>query len=149
MYVSNPGFNFRTAKTEMIAYQNRLLFLTIIEDEGILVVTWTDSVPYDAAELQASIDKVIETINKFEIRKLLIDASEATMAMDDETIRIALVGFAKQLGKTGVKKLARVITSDQTRETRVQSIREEVSLPFEIYDISNREQALKWLTQDS
>ena len=132
----------------MIAYQNRLLFLTIIEDENILVVTWTDSVPYDAAELQGSIDKVIETINKFQIRKLLIDASEATMAMEDEPIRIVLVGFAQQLSKLGLEKLARIITADQTREARVQSIRDEVFLPFQSYDISNREQALKWLKED-
>ena len=136
------------ATKKMIAFQNRLLSLNIIEDEDILVVTWTNSVPYDAAELQDSINKVIETIIKFHCRKLLIDASEASMAMEDEAIRATLVDFAKQLGKTGIKKMARIITSDQSREARVQSIRDEVSLPFQIYDISNREQAIKWLKEN-
>lgn len=132
----------------MIAYQDRLLFLTVIEEEDILVVTWTDSVPYDAAELQRSIDKVIETLHKLHCRKLLIDASVARMAMEDEEIRGILVGFAQELAKLGLEKLARIITSDQSREARVQSIRDEVFLPFHIYDISNREQALKWLKED-
>lgn len=131
----------------MIAHQDRLLTISFIKESDILIVSWSDSRPYHAAELQQSIDKVIETITNYKCRKLLIDASEANLDMDDETIRIALVGFAKQLAQTGVQKVARIITSNHTRETRIQSIREEVTLPFQIYDISNREQALKWLQE--
>ena len=132
----------------MIAFQNRLIALTYLKDADILIVTWSDSAPYDTDEIQQSIDKVIETIVQFNCPKLLIDASAANMEMDDATIKITLTDFAEKLGKTGLKKLARIITNDQTRETRVQQIREEVSLPYQIYDISNREQALRWLKED-
>lgn len=119
-----------------------------MEDTNILMVTWTNSTPYDLVEVQQSIEKVIETINKHQCRKLLIDASEANLPVDDEAITTALTDFAIKLGETGIKKLARIITSDQAREVRVQSIRDKVSLPFQIYDISNREQALHWLKEN-
>jgi hypothetical protein len=132
----------------MIAYQNRLLTLTFMEDTDILMVTWTNSAPYDLVEVQQSIDKVIETINKYECRKLLIDASEANLPVEDEAITTALTDFAIKLGETGIKKLARIITSEQAREVRVQAIRDKFKLPFQIYDISNREQALHWLKEN-
>ena len=113
-----------------------------------MIVSWTNTTPYDMVEIQHSFDKVIETINKHKCRKLLIDASVANLPVDDETISATLTNFAIKLGETGIEKLARIITSDQAREERVQTIRDKITLPFQIYDISNREQALHWLKEN-
>lgn len=132
----------------MTNYQDRLITLSWMEDVDILSVTWSESVPYNTSEIEQSIDKVIETIKNYNCKKLLIDASEAHFLSDDELLRITLTDFGTKLSKTGIEKVARIITSDQTREARIQTIRTEVSFPFKIYDISNREQALHWLKHD-
>jgi hypothetical protein len=119
-----------------------------MEDVDILSVIWSDAALHNADELQLSIDKVIETIENYKCRKLLIDATAAQLLMNNAILRDALTAFAVKLSKTGVEKVARIITSDQTREERVESIRNEIAFPFKIYDISNREQALHWLKED-
>jgi hypothetical protein len=131
----------------MIAFQNQFITLSYLEEADILIVSWSNSAPYTAVEIENTFDKVIETINKYHCRKLLIDASEANMSMENKEISTALTNFAVKLGETGIEKLARIITSNQSREEGVQSIRSKISLPFQIYDISNREQAIHWLKQ--
>ena len=112
-----------------------------------MIVSWSNSSAYDVLEFRQSIDKVIETIKNYHCRNLLIDASEAIIALEDEVLTAALSDFATKIGQTGIKKVARIITSSQIREEKVQAIRDEIVLPFEIYDISSREQALHWLKE--
>ena len=112
-----------------------------------MIVSWSNSSAYDVLEFRQSIDKVIETINNYHCRNLLIDASEAIISLEDEALAAALSDFATKIGQTGIKKVARIITSSQIREEKVQAIRDEIVLPFEIYDISSREQALHWLKE--
>lgn len=129
-------------------YQNRLITITYLEEVDILIVSWHTQEPYDAAELHQTIEKVIELINNYHCKKLLIDASEANFSIEDDAVNAALTDFAYKLRETSIRKLARIITADQSRERGVQAIRDKISLPFHIYDISNREQALNWLKEN-
>ena len=129
----------------MAVYQNRLITIIYREDTGILTVTWSNSKPYDLAEVQESIKKVIDTIKEYQCRKLLIDASVADVSMDDGVFKAILTQFVSELNQSGIQKLARIITSDQKREEQIQNIRNKLGVSYEFYDISNREQALKWL----
>jgi len=132
----------------MAIYQNRLITLNYREDSGILTVTWTNLKPYDLSEVQESTAKVIEMIKIYNCRKILIDASQGHVSMDDETFGTVLTSFVSDLSKSGIQKLARIITSDQKREEQVQAIRSKISPNYQFYDISNREQALHWLMED-
>ncbi len=129
----------------MIVFQNSLITLTQIPDSDILTVTWTNTEPYSLVKAEQSIREVVLEINKLNFQNLLIDASGADMVMDGAAFRNILTDFVSALRQTGIKKVARIITSDLSREKENTSIRSEQTLPFQIYDISNREKALMWL----
>ena len=132
----------------MTLYQNRLITLSFNQDTGILTVTWSNTSPYDSEEVQQSVNKVIEAIKEYKCQKLLIDASVANFSMDDAELIEVLTNFAYDLSQTSIRKLARIITSDAAREEKNRTIRNGFTFPFEIYDISNREQALHWLEKN-
>ena len=133
----------------MIVFQNSLITLTYIPDLDILTVTWTNTEPYPSAKAQQSIQEVITEINKFNCSRLLIDASRANAAMDNAAFRSILTNFLSALSQTAIKKVARIITSDLSREKSHIAFRSEKALPFQIYDISNREQAFIWLLKSN
>jgi len=133
----------------MIVFQNSLITLTYIPDSEILTVTWTNTEPYPSVKAEQSIQEVIAEIDKFNCSGLLIDASGADVAMEDAAFRTTLNNFISALSQTPVKKVARIITSDHSREGSNISSRSEKTLPFQIYDISNREQAIRWLKESN
>ena len=126
-------------------YQSTVITLTYEPETDILIATWTNGLPLSAGEVHESMHKVIEAINVFQCRKIVIDASNAVALMEDACFKSSLAGFINDLRNANIKKLARIITSYPAREEIFNYLQNELSIPFQLHDFNNKKEAIKWL----
>jgi hypothetical protein len=129
----------------MIVYQNSLITLNYTPETDVLLVEWPSFEPYAILEVMQTLQKLIEVINNYNVRNLLIDASKANINMTGEDYSAIFVELITDLENTHIQKLARVMTPDPLREEKVYTMRQQRIIPYDFRDFRTKEEALNWL----
>lgn len=135
----------------MIIYNNGLLTLDYSPVSDVLSVELPDAVVFGVPELERSLGVVAESVQGYDIKKLLLDSSQVEVgAIEDEAYKAIVTDFLSNLTKARLQKLARVNTSNTpAEEERVVNVTNEATLrfnfPFEIRVFNNKVPALDWL----
>jgi hypothetical protein len=126
---------------------NSLIKLDYDPTKDILFVEWPDFEYYSLSELQQILTNVLDTIRHYDINYLMIDARTTVIGISEADYDQIVTKFAQDLMQTRVKKVARLSTSDFTREKQVEYIREKIKLTVEFKTLETVDQALNWFKQ--
>lgn len=133
----------------MILLQNTVLKLEYNPATDILQVKYPNLHSYHMSEIKHNLAIMVENIRNFDVRKLLLDASQTIVEISDADNRQVTMELAAQLAKTRLIKVARVHPVDLKAEVRaqenIQAIQKIIPLPYEIGTFDSVEEALEWL----
>jgi hypothetical protein len=129
----------------VLVYENSLVTLTFAPETDTLTAEWSDQENYSLPEVKQTLEKLIEAINNYDVKNLLIDASKANLNLTNENYRAFVEYLETAFGKTHIQKLARVKTFDPLREEKIYTIRQKVNLPYDFRDFKTKDEAIKWL----
>ncbi|GAB3197721.1 hypothetical protein ABID22_000775 [Pontibacter aydingkolensis] len=134
----------------MILYDNSILKLDYDPATDILEVAYPDLHDFLLVEIKYSIDQLIENVNNYDVKRLLLDSSRTVIAVNGERSREITSYLAASLCKTRLQKLARLQSPDSTVEVTAQSnikhIETHLHLPFVLRNFTSRKEACGWLT---
>ncbi len=119
----------------------------------VLKVKWPDLSGITLPEINYSIQKMIDTLRHYDIKNLLIDSSLSQLTdVSTEDHQDMLVDLVVYLKTTRIRKLARIQTLDNTRESVVDSVADEavnrIGIDFEFRNFVNEQLAYNWLKQE-
>lgn len=123
---------------------NKLIKLEYDPTKDILFVEWPDFTYYAIPELHHILDNIIETIRHYDINFLMLDARSTAVTISQEDYDSIAQKFARNLMKTRIKKVARLITDDPGREKQVKELKEGIRLAVDIKSFSTVDEALAW-----
>ncbi|MBB6613031.1 hypothetical protein H7F15_18465 [Pontibacter sp. Tf4] len=133
----------------MLLYQNSLITLTFDPANDVLDVAYPDLHDYLIPEIKNSINIILETIVNYNIKKMLLDASNTVVSIGHEESHEISMYLAKGLVRTCLQKVARVQSPNTVLEERsdktIQVIENTLQLPFELQNFTTKEEALLWL----
>ena len=115
----------------------------------VLATSMPDVRQFGMAEVSFCLGLIVENIRNYDIKKLLLDASNSLVEVEDEAYKAMATKFAMDLMKTRLKKIARVETADAKREEKSakmsRELKQELNLPMEFRNFSSKEEAMGWL----
>ncbi|MDQ3290557.1 MAG: hypothetical protein M3Q05_04635 [Bacteroidota bacterium] len=115
----------------------------------ILVTSMPDVRQFGMSEVSFCLNLIVDNIRNYHIKNLLLDSSKSIIEVEDEVYKNITLRFGMDLMNTNLKKLARVGTIDKKREERSAKLSGEISqelqLPIEFKNFSNRVEAMEWL----
>lgn len=111
----------------------------------VLVTGMPDVRQFGLSEVSFCLGLIVETIRNYDIKHLLLDASQSVVEMEGEAYRALTAKFSTDLMKTRLKKMARVATADAGREERSASISAELHLPMASRNFPSQAEAMGWL----
>jgi hypothetical protein len=133
----------------MILYKSSLITLDYDPATDILSLDWPDIQDLFVAAVEQEIQELIKNIKHYDIKKLLLDTSRATVNVDMVQYQAFLEDFGRKLAATRLQKVARIGSSDPVREKLVHDAREvtQISggLVFKVF--KNKAEALNWLME--
>jgi hypothetical protein len=133
----------------MILLQNSIIKLEYDPATDILQVRYPDLQRLHLSEIRHSLKIMVETIRNYDVRRLLLDASQTSMDVTDDENRNLTLELAAELSKTRLLKVARVHPIEYTKESRAQRnidvARQSGLMPYELESFSDRIEAIAWL----
>lgn len=117
----------------------------------VLVTSMPDVRQYGLSEVSVSLGIIVSNIRNYDIKKLLLDASQSVVAVESESYSAVVKKFTLDLMSTRLQKLARVSTTDVLREAptaRIASeVRQELRPTIEHRNFTSPIEALAWLLE--
>lgn len=132
----------------MVLYDNSLVRLNYDPATDILDVDCPDFNPLMMTEVKEAFSVIVDTVKHYDVKKLLIDSSKATIDTSDHEHKAVLIKFARDLMSTRLQKLARVGTRDILREKNVSEAREEALFSIAFQSFPEKAAALAWLNKN-
>ena len=133
----------------MILLQNSIIKLDYSPATDILEVDYPDLHGFLLPEIKHTINKLVDTIRNYDIKKVLLDSTKTIISVSEEDSQEIAAYLAAGIMKTRVQKLARVQSSSPRVETTAQAnirhIHESLSLPFQLQNFASKPDAIKWL----
>lgn len=137
----------------MILHQNSLIKLEYNPATDVLQAEYPDLDRLHLSEIKHNFSMMVEIIRNYDVKRLLLDASQTDVSLSDEENRQVGMELAAELAKTRLQKLARIQPHDPGKEIKAQVninlMKQAGLLPFELENFSNRAQALAWLQQST
>ncbi|GAB3204635.1 hypothetical protein ABID22_002493 [Pontibacter aydingkolensis] len=137
----------------MILHQNSIIKLEYNPATDILEVKYPDLQKFMLFEIKESLKLMVSTVRNYDVKRLLLDASQTLIEINDEENRDLTISLATELSKTRLQKVARIKPVDLNKEARAQEnikqIEKSGSLPFAIRTFSDRADAINWLIGSS
>ncbi|MHC2992744.1 hypothetical protein OB13_14555 [Pontibacter sp. HJ8] len=135
----------------MILHQTSLIKLDYNPATDILQAEYPDLDRLHLPEIKHNFSVMVEVIRNYDVKKLLLDASQTDVSLNDEENRQLGLELAAELSKTRLQKLARIQPRDPGQEIKAQVninlMKQSGLLPYELETFSNRAQAIAWLLQ--
>ncbi|WP_018479001.1 hypothetical protein [Pontibacter roseus] len=133
----------------MILYEDSVVRLDYSPANDVVELVWPDMQQVYLPEIKRALAKTVEVIRIYDVKNLLLDASQATIAASTEESQAVSLALAKELMGTRLQRLARVESLDSAREQAIKSQLEELSkalqLTYDIQSFSDKASALAWL----
>ena len=135
----------------MLLYQDSILKLEYDPSTDILEMTWPDMALEQLSEVKQALQTMVETIRDYDVKKLLVDGSKASITIPDEDHTNLDLKLAMDFTSTRIQKIARIESSDLKRESKAEKnrhkIQENLSVPFLMQNFPDRTSALAWLKE--
>lgn len=134
----------------MLLHKDGLIELKYEVANDILTMDWPDLTGFTMPEINYSIRKLIDTLRHYDIKYLLVNSQQSSVSELTRTeYQRVLMNFVQQLMTTRLQKLARISTTDTSRENVVDGIAEvalvKLGIKFEFRNFQNTDAALGWL----
>jgi hypothetical protein len=137
----------------MILHQNSLIKLDYDPATDILQAEYPDLDRLHLSEIKHNFSVMVEVIRNYDVKRLLLDASQTDVSLSDEENRQLNMELASQLSKTRLQKLARIQPRDPGQEIKAQvniNLMKQAGLfTYELENFPNRAQAMAWLLQST
>ncbi|WP_026463277.1 hypothetical protein [Adhaeribacter aquaticus] len=133
----------------MILHQDGLIKLDYDPASDILEVEWPEISKAPVAEITYSLQIFIDTLRHYDIKYLLIDASNNRTEVDNGAYKQMVLKLSQDLANTRLQKLARLESFNPLREEKVKTLSQEVDKKFTrryaFQNFSDKNEALNWL----
>lgn len=133
----------------MILFDNGILKLDYNPATDILEVAYPDLVGYLLPEIKNSIDKLIDTLIGYDIKKVLLDSSKTSVAVSSEESREITLYLVTGLSKTRIQKLARLQSAsnavESTAQNNVSHVKQQGLLTYPVENFTTKPEAIAWL----
>jgi len=134
----------------MILHNDGLIELRYDIKTDVLFVRWPDVNGTPASAIAYSFKKLLDTINYYNITKLLLNSKHTKVDVDNEAYKPLTLQLGKDLAGTRLQKIARIPSELALRESKAQeSIKElksTIALSFITKEFADEASALAWLT---
>ena len=121
------------------------------ENEPMLVVSWFDYDPFMRLSFETYFFNIIEHINQFDVKKLVLDCSFRRHSPSEDDFREIFELFFSGLSATKLEKLARICPPDPVKSLKynrlLERIKDELNLRFELRNFKNKESAFSWIKE--
>lgn len=126
-------------------YENGFIRLDYDASTGVLYVKGPDVQEYALLRVYEASSIIVEAIGQYNIKRLLIDFSEAVVDVSHEDYRMVENQFTRDLMKTSLQKVVRVATRERGVDTSVRQVVEgrKPALAFE--NFTSQAEAMDWL----
>lgn len=128
----------------MLLY-NGIITLDYDPATDVLVAGMPDARQFGLSEVSFCLGLIVESVRNYDIKHLLLDASQSAVEVEDEAYRAVTAQFGMDLMGTRLRKIARVATADAGREERSARISAELRLPMAFLSFPNQDEAMDWL----
>ena len=131
----------------MVLYESKLLVLTYDASTDVLSLEWPDVREFIMPEMEKEVTILIDTIIHYDIKKLVVDTSHASIQVNDAQYQEFLIAFATRLTHTRLQKFARIITAEPEKETQINTAKETTHIAqlIDCRSFSTMEEAKSWL----
>ncbi|WP_181305659.1 hypothetical protein [Rufibacter sp. XAAS-G3-1] len=129
----------------MIIYQSGLITLDYDPATDILYIKWPDVQDFLVLEIRQALRILVDHIKSYDIKKLLIDSSQASLEIPGAEYKDVLKEFGQNLMQTRLEKMARLLTPNPTREDKVEEARQELRFPIPLRTFTDKQEAVAWL----
>ena len=108
----------------------------------ILATSMPDVRQSELPQVSYCLRLIVETINSYYVKNLLMDCSKCAIEVDEETYNAIARQFSTNLMKTRLRKLAWVVSAGAKIYTE---IRQELNLEIELRGFNSKPEAMEWL----
>ncbi|MER2996782.1 hypothetical protein [Pontibacter populi] len=133
----------------MLLHKDGLIELNYDVVQDILSFRWPDLSGMTMPEIDFSLKKLIDTLRHYDIKNLLVDSRQSKTDLSKDEHLALLLRFSEYLMSTRLQKMARLATSDLSRENVVDFAVEEavnrIGITFVFRNFTDEASALKWL----
>ncbi|WP_192820241.1 hypothetical protein [Rufibacter sp. LB8] len=133
----------------MLLYKDSLVELQYEVATDVLSMEWPDVTGFSKSEISHYLQKVIDTLKHYDVRRYLIDSRHNKVEVTETEQKNIAYQFSTELLKTRVNKMARVVGQNTEKERRVENMRQQLvaELPFEMeyQEFTDMATALSWL----
>ncbi|WP_169788140.1 hypothetical protein [Rufibacter tibetensis] len=135
----------------MLLYHNSILKLEYDPSTDILEMTWPDLTIGHLSEVKQALQTMVETVRDYDIKKLLVDGTKASITIPDQDHTELDLKLAKDFTSTRLQKIARIESTDFKREFKAEknrhTIHQNLNIPFLMQNFPDRTSALNWLNE--
>jgi hypothetical protein len=132
----------------MLLY-NGIITLDYNPTTDILLTSMPDVKQFTLPEVSFCLGLIVDNIRNFDIKNLLLDSSQSVVEIEEESYKAITSKFAVDLMSTRLQKIARVGTTDTSREEKSAKLstelKQELNLPIAFKNFSNQTEAMAWL----
>ncbi|MFC6997661.1 hypothetical protein [Rufibacter roseus] len=137
----------------MLLYQDRLVELKYEVTKDILSVKWPDLIKGTMAELNHSCQQLINTINHYDIKRLLVDSRSYQIDLDSQDYKDLIQKLGKAMAATRLEKIARLMSpkelgeQEEFAQTVYTEVVEEIKFTINTRNFESESEAVDWLKQ--
>lgn len=133
----------------MILYQDNVVKLDYSPANDVIELVWPDMQEVYFPEIKQALNKTVEAIRLYDVKNLLIDASNTSAAFNTSESQALSMELVKELSFTRLQRMARVESQDIAREqanvAQLREIKKATELSFEFQTFADKASALEWL----
>ena len=129
----------------MILYQNSLMQLNLEPANSLMEVNWPNFEAYSVDETKLALSRLVNTVKTYEVKKLLVDASNAKLNAEAEDYEEIIRHYTSLLQETNLEKIARLVTDVPERENRSRKLQKYIPASIQIQNFENATDARTWL----
>jgi hypothetical protein len=132
-----------------VVLHDKIIRLDYNPATDILETSMPDVTRFMLSDVEMCLEVIVTNIRNYDTKKLLLDSSNSIVDIDEdnEAYKAIAMKFGMDLMGTRLKKIARVESSDLTREAKSAEVRQHVNLPMEFRNFSNKADAMNWLLE--
>ena len=112
---------------------------------SLMEVNWPNFEAYSVDETKLALSRLVNTVKTYEVRKLLVDASNAKLNAETEDYEEIIRHYTSLLQETNLEKIARLVTDVPERENRSRKLQKYIPASIQIQNFENSTDARAWL----
>ncbi|MGV3541072.1 MAG: hypothetical protein ACO1OQ_14750 [Rufibacter sp.] len=137
----------------MLLYQDGLVDLKYEVTKDILAFRWPTLQPDNLVELENACQKIIDTINHYDIKRLLVDSRSYAIEITDQKYKQIVSDLGKAMARTRLEKIARLTAAqglgeqEQKAQAVYSEVVEEIRFQIPCKNFETEGAAMAWLKE--